>query len=103
LDQARPRRVSRPVRDILRYFLRNFATADSLEGIARWRLLEEGIYRNLVETRTALDWLLKEGYLVEVPGAQAVRLLRLNPDKRDEAQMLLERTGRKPAQRRTDD
>ena len=54
-------------REILNYFLRSPHAADNLEGIARWRLLEERIQRTVEETKESLDWLLEEGYLVRRP------------------------------------
>jgi hypothetical protein len=72
-------------KQILAYFLRNPAAADSLEGIARWRLLEEAIHRNVFETEEALAWLVAQGYLVEFVHAHAGRLFRLNVEKKTEA------------------
>ena len=76
-------------RDILTYFVRNPAAADSLEGIARWRLLEQAIHRSLVETEDALDWLVEQGFLDEVRGSHRSALFRLNPKKQKQAESLL--------------
>lgn len=77
------------VRHVLRYFLHHPQSADSLEGVARWRLLEETIHRTLTETRSALDRLVAEGYLqvVSVPGSE--HIYALNPSKREEAERFL--------------
>ena len=77
------------VRRILSYFLRNPQAADTLEGVARWRLLEETVYQNLEETKRALDWLVSAGFLVEleVPGSE--RVFRLNRGKGDDGRRLL--------------
>jgi hypothetical protein len=88
-----PRRASRPAREILAYFLRNPAAADSLEGIARWRLLEEAIHRNVVETEAALEWLVKQGFLIESAEARTGRLFRLNPERTNQAELLLKKSG----------
>ena len=85
----RSHRASRPAREILAYFLRNPAAADSLEGIARWRLLEQAIHRTIVETEGALAWLVDNGYLIEVDLPHSRRLYRLNPEKQDAAGQLL--------------
>jgi hypothetical protein len=82
-------RIPQPARQILSYFVRNPSAADSLEGIARWRLLEEAIHRNIAETEESLRWLVKEGYLVEMTQMHSTRLFRLNPAKRDEAESAL--------------
>jgi hypothetical protein len=87
-------RVPRPAREILSYFLRNPAAADSLEGIARWRLLEQAIQRTIVETEEALRWLVGEGFLIEVEQPRSRRLFRLNPEKHQAAGALL-KAGRK--------
>jgi hypothetical protein len=87
-------RVPRPAREILTYFLRNPAAADSLEGIARWRLLEQAIHRTILETEGALKWLVGEGYLIEVEQPRSRWLFRLNPEKQQAAGALL-KAGRK--------
>jgi len=51
--------------DILRYFLRHPEAADSIYGIARWRLLEEAVHRSVESTATALRWLVDQQFLLE--------------------------------------
>jgi hypothetical protein len=77
------------VRHVLRYFLNNPQSADSLEGVARWRLLEETIHHTLTETRSALERLVAEGYLqvVSMPGSD--HIYALNPTKREEGERFL--------------
>jgi len=99
LDVTQRRGVSRPVREILSYFLRNPAAADSLEGVVRWRLLEEAIHKKVIETQKALDWLLDEDLLVEVEGPYSSRLFRLNPEKQNLAERLVETPRRKKSRR----
>ena len=82
-------RVSRPAREVLSYFLRNPAAVDSLEGIARWRLLEQAIHRTIVETESALKWLVDEGYLLEIERPRSPRLFQLNPEKHETVGNLL--------------
>jgi hypothetical protein len=53
----------RAAKEILRYFVRNPEAADTLEGIARWRLLEEVAHRTVTETSAALGQLLARGLL----------------------------------------
>lgn len=69
------------MKQILSYFVRNPNAADSLEGIARWRLLEEQIHRSLQETETALAWLVAQGFLDEVNIGGATPIFRLNPGR----------------------
>jgi hypothetical protein len=51
---------------ILRYFQRNPNCVDDLEGIARWRLLEERAAEVTAETAAALDRLVAAGLLVRI-------------------------------------
>ena len=62
------------VEAVLGYFLRHPQASDSVEGIARWRLLEETARIRLEETARAVEWLTSEGYLVEerAPGLDPV-------------------------------
>jgi hypothetical protein len=87
------------VKQVLGYFVRNPEAADSLEGIARWRLLKEQIQNSLSQTETAVEWLVAQGYLEEFGSRGLGRLFRLNPARRDEAIRLVE-TGEKPARRK---
>jgi hypothetical protein len=89
----RPTRVTLPraeqeldlVKQVLNYFVRNPNAADNLEGITRWRLLEEQIHRSLQETQVALAWLVEQGFLDEVKTSGAPPIFRLNPERRADA------------------
>jgi hypothetical protein len=76
-------------REILSYFMRNPQAADSLEGIAKWRLLDEVIYRKVDETSAALSWLVERGFLFETTSPGAGAIFSLNPEHIAEAQHLL--------------
>jgi len=73
------------VNEILGYFVRNPQAADNLEGIARWRLLNEFITRQVDQTQRALLWLVAKGYLRERSAAGTGAIYSLNPDKADQA------------------
>ena len=74
------------VKQVLGYFVRNPRTADTLEGIARWRLLEERVQKSLLQTEAAIDWLVGEKYLEEVTVAGSKEaIFRLNPERRSDA------------------
>ena len=77
------------VREVLNYFLRNPQAADSLEGIARWRLLEEAVRRKVDETQRALAWLVSCDFLTVTVVAGAEPIFCLNPDKLAEAEAFL--------------
>ncbi len=76
-------------RKILDYFLRNPEAADNLTGIARWRLLEEAVQRSVETTEVALNWLIEQGYLLQVSLKGAERIFRLNREKRRDAEVFL--------------
>jgi hypothetical protein len=73
------------VKQILSYFVRHPRAVDSLAGVARWRLLEEQIYRSVQQTEAALEWLVAKGYLQDVRQAGTDRLYKLNLERRAEA------------------
>jgi len=75
--------------EILSYFLRNPLAADTLEGIARWRLLDEVVYRKVEETRAALEWLVEHGLFRETATTGTGPVFCLNVDKISEAEKLL--------------
>lgn len=76
-------------RQILGYFVRNPNTVDSLDGIARWRLLEAMVRQSVEDTAKGVHVLVQQGFLDEedVPGLAP--LFRLNPEKREEAEKAL--------------
>ena len=83
-------RAAEIVKQIMSYFLRNPTATDSLEGIAHWRLLEEAIHRNVFATEEALQWLVKEGYLLKIDRPRSRRLFRLNPARQKDAESLVD-------------
>ena len=70
---------------------RNPQAADSLEGIARWRLLDEVVRRKVDETQRALKWLVERDFLIVTNVAGAEPIFRLNPEKSADAEEFLER------------
>jgi hypothetical protein len=77
-------------REILGYFLRNPNAADSFDGIAQWRLLEDIARRSVAATEEGLRWLIAENYLREesVPGGKTV--YSLNSNMRKEAERFVD-------------
>ena len=82
-------------RDVLEYFIRHPLASDSLEGIARWRLMEQLIDRTVRETSEGVEWLVSQGYLIEAAQSRSGRIYRLNPKKQGEAKRLLNRKARR--------
>ena len=72
-------------KQILRYFLHNPHAADTLEGIARWRLLDEQIRQSVRMTTLAVQSLVSMGLLVAERAGAAGIVYRLNEAKRGEA------------------
>ena len=71
-------------RQILAYFLRNPCAADSAEGVARWRVMDE-VRHSVRETFVALKWLVAKGYLQESSSRSSGTIFRLHADRSDEA------------------
>lgn len=77
-------------RDVLRYFVRNPEAADTIEGVARWRLLDEKIHSNLLEVTRAMTWLAAQGLLVEDRLPSTRTAFRLNKQAMQKIQGLLQ-------------
>lgn len=87
VDPGLPARTERELaREILGYFLRNPRAADTLEGVARWRLIEETIHRGVEETKGALAWLVSQGFLQDTSTVGSGRVFYLNMKKRADAE-----------------
>jgi hypothetical protein len=76
----------RVAKQIVSYFLRNQKAADTLEGIARWRLLEEQIHQTVRITEQALRSLVAMGLVVTERTATAGIVYHLNEIRRSEAE-----------------
>lgn len=77
------------VREILRYFRRNPQAADTIEGVARWRLLDERIERNVTQVSRAIEWLVGRGFLVQELTLPSTSIFRLNQLEHQEADRFL--------------
>ena len=85
-------------RQILAYFLRNPDAADSAEGVARWRVMDEQIRTSVRETFVALKWLVAKGYLQESASRSSGIIFRLHAARSGEARKLV--FGPRPRSRR---
>lgn len=84
--------------EILSYFLRNPETADTVEGIARWRLLQQRVFAAVEEAQEAIEWLVMQHYLLRCPAPGTAPLYGINPDKRRQAEEFLKgRDGERPS------
>jgi hypothetical protein len=87
-------RTQSVAREIMSYFLEHPETTDSLEGIARWRLMLRQIDRTVEETAAALRALIQDHLIEEVRSQSGPSLYRLNPRKRNEAELIFQKTKR---------
>lgn len=78
-------------KEVLSHFLRHPRAADTLEGVARWRLLRETVHRGVEETAEALEWLVAEGFLEETPTSYSKTIYSLNTESIDKAERFLGR------------
>lgn len=76
-------------REILKYCLDNPLIADTLEGIASWRLIEDIVHQRVTETQEALQWLVDKGYIDRTLRAIGPPVYKLNPNRRTDAERLL--------------
>jgi len=76
-------------REILEYFVRHPQAADSVEGIARWRLLEGTVQRSVEETNRMLGWLVAQGFLVKEVVTGSGGIFCLNREKAAAAEEFL--------------
>jgi len=76
-------------REVLNYFLRHPQAADTLEGIARWRLMQEALQRGVEETSRALEWLVSKGFLREVSKPYSSPIYSLNHEETAKAEEFL--------------
>ena len=82
---------------ILKYFVRHPEAFDDVEGLTRWRLIEDDVRLRLDETQRALDALVERGLLERTTPPGTAPLYRLNQAREREAQRL----SRDPPGRRT--
>jgi hypothetical protein len=78
LSRSGAKTVPERAKEVLSYFLRNPQAADSLEGVARWRLMEQRVHGSVEETDETLAWLVSQGFLLEESPVGAAPLFRLN-------------------------
>ncbi len=79
-------------REILRYFMQHPQASDDLEGIARWRLLQERVIRQVEEVRNALELLVQMDLLHQHVNPVAGKRYSLNPDRVLESQKFADQT-----------
>jgi hypothetical protein len=82
LNERQTRRIAR---EVLSFFVRHPQAVDTLEGIARWRLLDELARRTVDETAWAVKSLVAQGFLVESLPSASPPVYRLNETKIVEA------------------
>ena len=88
------------VRDVLRYFTRNPEAADSVEGVARWRLVDQAIHNNLERVARAVAWLVSKELLVEESTSPSTLVVRLNKQRLGQIERFLQQANPEKARRR---
>lgn len=89
MERERLEATPRWVEETLEYFLRNPQAADSLEGLARWRLLTESVHRSVEQVDQALQWLVVRGFLVQAATRDVYPVFSLNLTNVEAARSLL--------------
>ena len=81
--------------EILRYFVQHPQASDDLEGIARWRLLQEQIGRSIEEVRQALEMLVQMEFLLQDSIPSCGKRYSLNPARIQESKEFATRKKRR--------
>jgi len=79
-------------REIIRYFMQHPQASDDLEGIARWRLLQQRVHRQVEEVQSALALLVNLKLLNEQDTPTAGRRYSLNPAKVSESREFIDQS-----------
>ena len=67
-------------REILRYFVEHPEAADTLEGLARWRLIRLKKELTMEQFSAALEWLVAHGFLKRISKSFAGPIYLLEED-----------------------
>jgi len=78
---------------ILRYFIEHPEAADTLEGLAHWRLIERGAHWTIEHFAEALAWLVARGYLKQMSKPYADRIYSLSEENLEQAEKYLAKKG----------
>jgi hypothetical protein len=77
------------IKEIMRYFVEHPHALDSLEGVARWRLLQQRIEDTVAETESALEWLVARGLVQRVDVSFGPPLFRVGEDSAADVERVL--------------
>ena len=72
-------------REVLGFFVRNPETSDSAEGVARWRLLDQIVFRAIQENESILDEHVAHGNLEAINTPGVPRIYRLRRESAEKA------------------
>ena len=73
-------------REILQYFMQHPQASDDLEGIARWRLLQQHVCRQVEQVQRALELLVQLELLRRYDTPASGKRYSLNPEKLNESE-----------------
>jgi hypothetical protein len=77
------------IKHVLEFFVSYPRAADTVEGVARWRLLELTVHQTIQETERAIEVLVEKGFLKRTPVHGSEDLFSLNEEERSAAQAFL--------------
>ena len=80
--------------DVLAYLVVNPSAQDTVEGIVEWWLLDRHVARETAGIQDVLDDLVAHGFVLPRRAADGRTHYRINGDKREEIETLLDRGGR---------
>ena len=80
------RKIEKAAREVMCYLLDNTGSADTLEGIARWRLMQQRIDQAVDETTAAVRLLITRGFVEEVRTGVGPALFRLSDERRGDVE-----------------
>jgi hypothetical protein len=78
---------------VLNYFVRNPNASDTVEGLARWRLLELDVHYAVEQTKEAINELIQRGFVEEVKHPGLAPQYKLVEKRMIDAEKYLDKSG----------
>ena len=85
--------------DILAYLVEHPQAQDTLEGIVQWWLMEQQIKQAISDVKSALDELVREGFVFEHEGADGQARYSINFEKIAQIRARLKQGKKRPRKR----
>jgi hypothetical protein len=81
--------------DVLAYLVENPSAQDTFEGIVEWWLLDRHVAHEAAAVQEVLEDLTARGFVLQRRTADGRTYYRINRERHEEIQTVLDRTGRK--------